>query len=168
MNEFVAYPSRWRLALLFIVALGFVVVGLGLVGTFGAPWVSRRVSPVVGMVGGWICLAFSGTCAVSIGRSFLDVDAELRIGPQGIWWSQWSVETNIPWFEITNVTTWQYKGQKFIRLRLQDATRFPARGFMGWAGEANRALPGGSIDITFAWTDRSANEAMAAIKHYRQ
>lgn len=167
MDEFVAYPSRWRLALLFLLSLGFVVVSLGMIGAFGAPWVSPRRSLVVGMGIGWFSLIFSGACVISIGRSLLDTGALLRIGEQGIWWKRWS-DVIIPWSEITEVTTWQHKGQKFLILHLRDPAQFPGQGVMGWMGKANRALTGGDIGITMTGTDRRVNEALAAVDCFRR
>ena len=119
------------------------------------------------MAMGWIVVAFFGLCAISIGRMFFETEALLRIDQHGIQWRRWSDDL-IPWSEITDVTTWQHKGQKAIVLHLRDAARFPGRGLMGWAGKANRALTGGDIGITMTGTDRSTDEAMAAIEHYRQ
>lgn len=167
MNEFVAYPSRWRIALLFLLSLGFVIVSLGMVGTFGAPWVSSRRSLVVGMAIGWICLIFFGACMIAIGRMFFETGALLRVGPQGIWWKRWSDEI-IPWSEITDVTMWQHRGQKFLILHLRDPAQFPAGGSMGWAGKANRTLTGGDIGITMSGTDRSVSEALAAVECFRR
>ena len=103
---------------------------------------------------------------IAIGRMFFETGALLSIGPQGIWWKRWSDEI-IPWSEITDVTMWQHKGQKCLILHLQDQARFPGRSVMGWAGRANRALTGGNVSITLSGTDRSFDEAMAAIGYYR-
>jgi len=167
MVTLVAYPSRWRLALGFLGTLGFVVLGLGMVGMFGPPWVSPRRSLVLGMAMGWIVVAFFGLCAISIGRMFFETEALLRIDQHGIQWRRWSDDL-IPWSEITDVTMWQHKAQKAIVLHLRDPAQFPGRGIMGWAGKANRALTGGDIGISMTGTDRSVSEAMAAIEHYRQ
>jgi hypothetical protein len=149
-----------------MLSLGFVVLGLGLVGAFEAPWVSPRRSHVVGMTFGWICITFFGACAVVIARTFFDTGPLLRIGSQGVWWKRWSDET-VPWSEITDVTIWQHKGQKCLILHLRDPARFPGRGLMGWAGKANRALTGGDIGITLTGTNRSIKDAMAAVEYYR-
>lgn len=171
MDEFVAYPSRWRIALLTMLSFGFVVLGLGMIGAFGAPWVSPRRSLVVGMTVGWICITFFGACTFIIARRFFETGPLLRILSEGVWWKRWSDQI-IPWSEISDVTIWQskgwlQKGHKCIILHLRDQAQFPRMRLMGWAGKANRALTGGDIAISLLGTDRSVSEAMAAIDHYR-
>ena len=167
MVELVAYPSRWRIALLLLGALGFVVLGLGIVGAFGPPWVSRHRSLWVAMAWGYFGIIFFGACALNATRMMFETAVLLRIDQNGIWWRRWSDDT-IPWSEITQVSIWQYQRQKSIIVHLRDPSRFPGKGILGFAGKANRALTGGDIGITMTGSDRSFDEAMAVIEHYRR
>lgn len=166
MGDFVAYPSKWRIALLALLAAGFVVIGLWMIGLFGPIPTSRRYSPTFTVVWGWICITFFGFCAVAIVKRFFEAGEQLRIGPEGVWIRSWSDQT-IPWTEITEATTWSYKGSKSIILHLRDPSLFPGRGAIGFIAKANRALTGGDISITLAGADRSLAEAIAAIDQFR-
>lgn len=99
-------------------------------------------------------------------RAF-DTQDMVRIGPSGIWYRDWSDDI-IPWREITEVGVWRARGQKMILLSLVDPKRFPSSTLRGKAAAMDRALTGGDIAITLMGTDRSFDEAMAAIVEYRQ
>ncbi len=167
VDDFVTYPSRWRIALLLLVTFAFVLVGLWAVGAFGPPPVSRRASPAATNAIGWVCIVFFGLCGLAIIRMFFDKRVQLRINASGICWIRWSDEM-IPWSEITDVTTWQYQLQKFVVLHLRDATRFPSQSRLAALAGASRALTGGDIAITMSGTDRSYSEAMEAINRFRK
>lgn len=166
MQEFVAHNSRWRVTLILFGAVGFVALGLWLVGTFGEVPTSRRHSSGY-MIGiGWLCILFFGFCAVAGLKRLFDVEARLHIGPDGIVWSPWSDQI-IPWSEISAVTTWSYRGQKAIILHLNNPSRFPGRGLSTKLAGANRKLTGGDISISLTGTDRSYDDAMAAIERFK-
>jgi hypothetical protein len=167
MGEFVAYNSRWRVGLIFLGALGLVAGGMWMVGAFGEVPSSRRYSASYTVLIGWLSIVFFGLCAVAIAKKFLDDRAQLKIGPSGIVWSPRS-DLLIPWSEIADVTTWRYKGQKFIILHLKDPGRFPARGLTARLARANRKLTGGDISISLTGTDRSYDDAMSAIARFRE
>jgi hypothetical protein len=84
----------------------------------------------------------------------------------GVRYRQWSDDT-IPWSEITDVTVWRYKRQKVILLHLKHPDRFSARGLVAKFAAINRRLTGGDISISMTATDRSFDEAMAAIQQFR-
>ena len=171
MPDFVAYNSRWRLALLFAFAVGFVALGTlptGLLGEVPSFTDSprRRLPPEVEVSVGWACIAFSGLCAVATGKRFFHGKVQLAIGVNGIISSQWS-EKLIPWSEITNVSTWSHKRQKMIILHLKNPDQFPGRGLAGKLTFANRVLTRGDLAISLTGTDRSFDEAMSAIEEFR-
>ena len=166
MGDFIAYNSRWRVTLIFLGAVGFVALGLWMVGAFGEVPSSRRRSAGYTMGIGWLCILFFGFCAVAIVKKFFDDRAQLRIGRSGIVWSPWSDQL-IPWSEITDVTTWSYRGQKAIILHLDNPDRFPGRGLTAKLAGANRKLTGGDISISLTGTDRSHDDAIEAITHFR-
>ena len=165
--DFVAYPSRWRLAVLLLVAVAFLMIGLWAVGTFGPPPVSQRASPAFTNAIGWVSIVFFGSCGLALLKAFFDKRERLRIGPAGIHWTVWSGDM-IPWVEIADITTWQFKLQKMVVLHLRDATLFPSASPLAAFTGASRALTGGDIAITLSGTDRSYREAMEAISRFRK
>ncbi len=165
-EEFIAYPSRWRIALLLLVAFGFVLMGLWAVGAFGPPGVSDRASPAVTNAIGWVSIAFFGFCGLALLKAFFNKRERLRINTSGIHWTVWSEEL-IPWSEISDVTIWQYKFQKMVVLHLRDAERFPSVSPLANLSGASRALTGGDIAITMSGTDRSHRDVLEAIKRFR-
>ena len=73
----------------------------------------------------------------------------------------------IPWSAIYDVTTWRYKGQKAIVLHLYNPENSPGRGLAGILARFNRAVMGGDIGISLTLTNRSFDEAIAAIERFR-
>lgn len=166
MPDFVAYSSRWRVTLLILAAAAFVGTGLWMAGVFGAPPGSRRYPAALMVAIGWFGVIFFGLCGVVAIKKLLDTGEQLRVGPSGICWTPWS-DLTIPWSEITDVTGWEFRGQKTIVLHLRDPDRFPAKRPFAILAGANRALTGGDISISLAGTDRSFPEALAAIQRFR-
>ena len=167
MEDFVAYPSRWRIVLMILGAIGFVALGLWMVGAFGPPPTSHRSGPIFTFVWGWVSIAFFGWCGVLGVKRLFDTGEELRIGTNGIRWARWSDQT-IPWSEISDVTIWSYQRQKLIILHLRNPDLYLRSGIRRVFVSTNRALTGGDIGISLAPTDRSFGEAMTAIEHFRQ
>ena len=166
MEDFVAYPSRSRIALIMLAAVPFVAVGLWMGGVFGPPPSSSRYPPEFVFAIGWISVVFFGLCGVMAIRRLFDEREQLRIGPAGIRAAQWSDQT-IPWSEIVDVTTWSYRSQKAIILHLRDRTRFPGRGMAAILSGANRNLTGGDISISLTGTNRRVEDALSSIDRFR-
>jgi hypothetical protein len=166
MTDFVAYPSRGKIALLLLGGLVFVGLGLWMAGLFGAPPESHRWSPEMVRLIGWVAVVFFGLCTVGWGRRLFDKQEQVRIGPAGIRARPWSDQT-IPWPEIVEVTTWTFKRQTSIILHLRDRTLFPGRGFAALLAGANRGMTGGDVAISLTGTDRKTEEALAAIERFR-
>lgn len=166
MDDFVAYPSRWRIALLIVGACAFVALGLWMLGAFGLPSTSGRHSPGFILALGWSSVFFFGLCALAWVRRLFDVREQLRIGPAGVQSAQWSEET-IPWSEIIDVTIWSYKRQKTIVLHLRDRARFPGRGIAALLAGVGRSMTGGDISISLTGTNRSFADALASIERFR-
>lgn len=167
MTDFVAYPSRGRIALVVLGAMALCVMGLWMTGVWWPAPVSRRYAPETIAAVGWVSVVFFGLSAVGWGKTLFDTGEQLRIGPSGIRWTRWSDRT-IPWGEIRNVTVWSYRRHSSIVLHLRDPTRFPGKGVLGAFAGPNRGLTGGDITISLTGTDRSFAEAMAAIAHFRR
>lgn len=167
MEEFVAFNSRWRLALIALGTVGFVVLGMLMVGAFGEVPSSRRYSADFTETVGWLCILFFGLCGIVIVKKFADDTPQLMVGPTGIRWSPWSDQL-IPWQDIMNVTTWSHRRQKVIILHLKNPDHFPGRGLAAKLAGANRMLTGGDISISMTGTNRSYDDAMAAIATFRR
>lgn len=167
MGEFVAHQSRWRLALFLVGALTFVGGGLWMIGAFGPAPTSNRHSPEVTSAVAWLAILFFGLCAVVIAKRLFEGGEALRIDRSGISFAAWSDQT-IPWSEITDISEWSFRGQRSIILHLRDPGRFPGKGVLGFATRANRALTGGDVPISLTGTNRSFDDAVAAIARYRK
>jgi len=167
MGAFVAYNSRWRVTLLFLGAVVFVVLGLWMIGAFGAAPSSRRYPAAVIVGVGWFSVFFFGLCGVAAVKKFFDDRVQLQVDRSGIRWCPWS-DHLIPWSEITDVTTWSYKRQKAIILHLSNPARFPGRGLTAMLAGANRKLTGGDISISLTGTNRTYDEAMSAIARFKE
>lgn len=166
MDDFVAYPSRSRLASLTISAAVFVAGGLWMGGAFGPPPASSRFPPAVVFAIGWLSVLFFGLCGLAVlGRLFAH-GVQVRIGSAGIRSVQWSDQT-IPWSEIVDVTTWSHHGQNAIVLHLRNPRRFPGRGIPGLLARANRALTGGDVAVSLLGTNMRFEDALEAIAHFR-
>lgn len=166
-EDFVAQTSRWRLALLFTGCAAFVGIGMWMGGVFGTAPASRRYSPEVVFALGWCCALFFGLCGAIAFVRLLRGGEQLRIGIEGVRSSIWS-DATIPWSEISDVTIWTFQRQNAIVLHLRDPARFPGRGVLARLASANRKLTGGDIAISVTGTDRTFEEALAAIERFRQ
>lgn len=166
-DSFVAYPSRPRCALLAFGSLAFVIVGLWMLGAFGAvPTPTIQYSHLKMIIAGWICVTVGPFAAIKwISKLFVTTE-QLRIDAAGIRYSPWSDET-IPWSEIADVTTWSRNALKRIVLHLRHPNNFPGKGL---AARLTSKLAGGNVSITILMTgtDRSYDEAMSTIERYSQ
>lgn len=167
MQDFVAHHSRWRLAVLGLCAGAFVVAGLWMAGVFGAAHPTDRYSADSTVAIGWICVAFFALCGIAVVSRLFDTREQVRIGPQGIRWVRLSDRT-IPWSDISDITEWSHRRQRMIVLHLRDPARWPRRGLSALLAGANRALTGGDVMISLTGTDRSFDEAVAAIARFRR
>jgi hypothetical protein len=166
-EDFVAQASRWRLALLFVGCAAFVSIGIWMGGVFGVPPESRRYSPEVVFALGWFCALFFGLCAAIAFVRLIRGGEQLRIGTDGVRCNIWS-DATIPWSEISDVTIWTFKRQKAIVLHLRDPARFPGRGLLARLGSGNPKVTGGDVAISMTGTDRTFEDALAAVEHFRR
>lgn len=166
MDDFVACPSRWKIALIMSGGLVFVGLGLWMAGMFGAAPASHRYSPELVRLTGWVAVGFFGLCCVVAAGRLFDKREQVRIGPDGIRARHWSDQT-IPWAEIVEITTWSYRRQTSIILHLRDPSLFPGRGVAGLLSGANRGLTGGDVAVSLTGTDRTTEAALAAIAGFR-
>ena len=87
MEDFVAYPSRRRLALLALGAVTFVAAGLWMGGAFGSPPDSRRYSEPAMFAIGWFGVVLFGACGLVAGKKLFENGEQLRIGSAGVRWA---------------------------------------------------------------------------------
>jgi hypothetical protein len=167
MTSFVAHNSRWRIALLTLGCLGFVVGGLWLAGVLGNAPRSDRYPAFLFAGVGWFNVAIFGVCAAYGVKKFFDDAVQLEVGPAGIRWVPWSDDL-IPWSQIKDVTMFSHKRQNFIVLHLNESGRFPGRGLAGKFARVDKMMTGGDITFSMTPTDRSHGEAMDAITAFRQ
>lgn len=166
MDHFVANQSPWRAFAALAGSILFVAAGLWFLGLFGLPPSGPRASPEKLQLIGWACVLFFGTGAVIFARRMFDAGEELRIDGNGILYHRWS-DRLIPWSQIADVSLWQYKRQKAIQLKLRNPELHPGKGLLGRLQAMNRGLTGGDVSISMTITDRSTDEALAAIDHFR-
>lgn len=160
MQDFVAKASPWRLVLLVAGAIAFVAAGIWLAGLAGP-------SPKPGREWvGWACILFFGFCGIVGFRRIFDSGDQVRISGSGIYFSQWSEQT-IPWSEITDISVWEFRGQKSLILHLAHPDRYQSTTILGKMAAANRALTGGDVAISLTGTDRSFADALAAAQYFR-
>lgn len=166
MDDFVAQASRSQTILLIMGSIALVVIGMWMIGSFGPPPAPNRYSPEIIYGMGWASIIFFACCGVAGIKKLFDASEQLRIGPAGILWNKWSDQI-IPWTEISDVTEWNYQRQRFIILDLRNPEKFPNQGVSALLAKANQRLTGGDIALSLTGTNRTFEEAMAAIDRFR-
>jgi hypothetical protein len=172
MEDFVAYESRSSLAFVLLMIVPIFLAGLWMGGIFGTVPYSPKVSHREIVVIGWCLVLFSGFCGFAIFKSFLNPSEQLRIGPHGIRFANWSDDT-IPWSEITRVTIrdiqqGRYGVIKAFVLYLRNPDRFPGRGLGRIVAEANTGGTYGALVVTLRDTNRNFADALSAIQRFKQ
>lgn len=159
MQPLVARNSRWRILLIILGSLAFVVAGVWIAGVAGpAPKPGKEWV-------GWLSIIFFGAGAAVVGSQLFNDDIQIRISDSGIYYRKWSEQT-IPWGEISAVSVWTFRRQKFPILHLVQPNRYPSRTLSGKLSATNRLLTGGDITISLSGMDRNFNDVVAAIEYY--
>lgn len=138
-----------------------------LVGTFGEVPLISGYSAGFLMVVGWFSILFFGLCLIGVAKQFFDKREQLRIDKSGVRWKRWSDDL-IPWNEIDGVSTSKRNRQRFIVLHLREPARFPGHGLYAKLARLDRLLTNGHISISLTGTDRSYDDAMAAMRYFGQ
>ena len=146
-----------------------MALGVWLVGLFGVPQYIPFEDPLSYSTAiGWLFMGMGAFGGLNVLR-FFEPREQVRIDEHGIRWAHWSSQT-IPWSEIVHVSTHQNprigRWGKFVVLHLRSPQKFPGRGLLGLLSGLNRAFAGGHIHLEFVATNRSADEALAAIAYF--
>jgi len=115
---------------------------------------------------GWVAVAFFGIAALAWGRRLFDRRPLIVVDAQGVLWRDFSDDV-IPWSRISGWTMQDVVTTKFVCLDLVDAASFPRTGMASMAGGANRGVGHGDAQIHVTGTDRSFDELVAAMQHFR-
>lgn len=83
------HPSRWRHALLLAMSLGFVAMGVFLIGK-GEGWIA------------WACTGFFGLCAAVFAANLLPGASSLRLDDEGLLVRSLFREHRIAWRNVTH------------------------------------------------------------------
>ena len=158
-DRFVARPAPFRILLLSLASLGFVVLGIWLAGLLGpAPKPGREWV-------GWLSIVFFGFCFIlGISRLFDRSDA-IVIDQDGLFWRERS-DATIPWSEIQAIERRGIRRQRFLCVYLKDPRLYPPTTFLGRLGNANRNMGFGDIALSATGTDRSFGELQEALQRF--
>lgn len=129
---------------------------IALIGSAGEAWP---------MTGYGIALASALGIMVFVMR-LLGKDVIMRIDEQGVDWKR--VSRPIPWSEIVSSKLVRVNRVPMLCITLKDPKAYPLKGaFARMAAVGDRALGFGAMGLNVANTDRSFNDMLAAIRHYR-
>lgn len=159
--------SPLKLALLAGLGLGFCVIGWLMTQASES---SRRYSPEMLHILGWVTLVFFGACTmIALWRLLTQRGPVITLSPQGLQDVRVSADV-VPWTAIETLYTWQHSGQKVMvvglkageeqKLRLTTIARL-SRG-------ANAKLGADGLAVTAQGTKIGHDDLMAAAIAYAQ
>jgi hypothetical protein len=153
---FEANSSRWRMVMVMLGALGFVVLGV---------WLAMHdPNGNAKLAGGAAIVVFGGFFLLGLTRLNAQ-GVEIRIDQRGIWWKRWSDDT-IPWAAIERISVGEIRSQRFACLFLRDPGAYRSTTFLGKMAGANKAMGFGDIALNTASSDKSFSAMMAAIDQF--
>ena len=164
-DHYIARDSRWRLIVLLIASIGFVVAGLWMAGFLGEPPSSRRYSAGTAQIIGYASMALFGFLAFVIGKRLTNVGEAFRIDATGITHAQ-MVKQSFRWDEITQIFPVQISGQKMIAYDVVDERFAALSGLRGRLASANRSMTGCAFALAMSGTDAKFDEALAAVERF--
>jgi hypothetical protein len=156
--EFIARTSMWRLLLLILGSMAFVIGGAWIAGLFGT-------SPSDRIWVGWMSMVFFGACAAVGFVRLLNPGDDIVVNAFGIRWRSWG-DQPIPWSAIDRIEERSVRRQRFLSLYLNDPERHPPPRGLGLQA-FNRRMGFGDISITTAGTTKSHKQLMEAIERFR-
>jgi hypothetical protein len=131
--------TRTKLALVFLVSLGFVALGVSF-ALHPDFWQTSRHSAASIQILGWVGVVFFSVCTIAAVISFFK-PTTVRFSPQGL-----SVKTvwrtrSRPWSALSNFRIWETRGTKIVVFDDEIAPTRWLAGFSRAATGANSALP---------------------------
>ena len=158
---FEAKPSRIRVAGLLVLAAGFVVCALWILGAFG----SAPDSGIVHRLASWVMLVLGVGAILRAVRWLFESGVIVRVDDQGIYWRRGSPQL-IPWSAIAAIRPAQTRNQRFVCLDLYDPAAYSSHGVAGRLRRINQATGFGDITISMIATDRGFDDLLAAIERF--
>lgn len=157
---FEANYSKWRLAMLALLAFGFAALGVWLIGESMSDFAGsggRRIAGLASLFGvetatmaqiiGGLCVAMGAGALIVALQNMFHKGPVMRVDAQGIYWHRWS-ETPIPWSNIARMSPYTISSQKMVGITLVDRSLSPSRGLLGKLGSANKAMGFGDLSLT--------------------
>ena len=145
--------------MLILLALGFVVMSLWLLGAFGtAPDAPFAWS-------GWLGLAFFGPAAIILMRRVADRRPQIVADERGLYWRQWS-EATIPWDAFESVSVQQVNRQRLLGLTLRDPQAHAPTTPLGQLARYNESLGFAHVTLSAQGLDCSFDELHDAIRFH--
>ncbi len=151
-----ARSSPWRLSLLLLLALGFVLLGVVIALDGGV---------IARLVGG-VSVLFFGACGVAaVIRLARGRQVEIAVSADGIWWRQWSGH-RIDWHDVVRVEIRrQRRQQPFLCFWLRPETQ-RGGGVSVRSAALSKHMGFGDMSLTTIGTDRSFDELVDAVAAY--
>lgn len=162
-EAYVASYSRTRLILLGLASIGFVIGGLWMAGMLGEASVSRRMSPELAQVVGWVAVAFFGLCGAFILRQFFTAGEAFRIDAHGITHAQ-MVKQSFTWDEITKLQPVRMSNQPMVCYEVVQERIDQLTGLRAKLAAANRSMTGCSFALALSGTDARMEDLVAALE----
>lgn len=168
MTPLVAHNSRWRLAMMCLGCLAFVLIGLWMIDLLGETPSSTRYPTAYKVVIGWFGFIFFSLAGMVWATKIFSTKPQLRVDSSGITSPKWSGQL-IPWSKISKVTIWNHNKQELgIVVHLLDPKLVSVRGLTGFMAKANRLIADGDFWVPLVGTNCTCHEAMAAVAYFRK
>jgi hypothetical protein len=159
MDEFSARYSRPKLVGASLICAGFVVSGLWLEGVIGNPRRPPHHSS-------WPAIVMFGLSLIFFTIKIFDTKEKIRISPAGIKLYT-HFDKTIPWADIDDVTTFHFKNQRYIILKLRNPEIFPKRFNLRLFSRLSKLLTRGDAEIALMMMNKSFDEAVSAMAKFR-
>lgn len=165
-QQLVARVSKSKTLLLMLVAAGFVVTGVWLIGNADeiAATTQRAFlrSPTVSRAVGWLVVLCFGVGGVVIARQLFRSEPVMEIDSRGILWRRWSDQV-VPWSAIVRAEPRAVYNQNFLCLWLDAPERYPARSTLGKLSGMNKAMGFGDLSLSMQGTDQSFDRLLEVV-----
>ena len=168
--RFEARVSKKRMWVIILLALGFAAAGLWLVSAAEELAQSVRFvffrDPFILRVFGWVAMLIGIVGAVIAFRQLFRIGPVIEIDAAGIRWRRWS-DAVIPWSAITDASSRSMSNEQFLCLTLAQPAHHPGRSTARLLAGLNKNMGFGDIAISANGTDRSHDDLLGAVSHFR-